>query len=84
MSGVPRVGVPGFTFKDDAPDARNARVVDIIAELKEYGIILLVHDSEAGVAEGMHAYGQELFLPSAFKNLDALILAVFRNSFRKT
>ena len=34
-----RVGVPGRTFKEDVPDIRNTRVVDIIAELKEYGII---------------------------------------------
>lgn len=78
-----RVGVLGFTFKEDVPDIRNTRVVDIIAELKEYGIIPLVHDPEADVAEAMHEYGQELFPLSALKNLDALILAVSHDSFKK-
>ena len=49
-----RAGVPGLTFKEDVPDIRNTRVVDIIAELKEYGIIPLVRDPEADVAEAMH------------------------------
>ena len=48
-----RAGVPGLTFKEDVPDIRNTRVVDIIAELKEYGIIPLVHDPEADVAEAI-------------------------------
>ena len=78
-----RVGVLGFTFKEDVPDIRNTRVVDIIAELKEYGIIPLVHDPEADEAEAMHEYGQELFPLSALKNLDALILAVSHDSFKK-
>lgn len=78
-----RVGVLGFTFKEDVPDIRNTRVVDIIAELKEYGIIPLVHDPEADVAEAIHEYGQELFPLSALKNLDALILAVSHDSFKK-
>ena len=38
-----RVGLLGFTFKENVPDIRNTRVVDIIAELKEYGITALVH-----------------------------------------
>ena len=78
-----RAGVPGLTFKEDVPDIRNTRVVDIIAELKEYGIIPLVHDPEADVAEAMHEYGQELVPLSALKNLDALILAVSHDSFKK-
>ena len=41
-----RAGVPGLTFKEDVPDIRNTRVVDIIAELKEYGIIPGVTDKE--------------------------------------
>ena len=46
--------MPGLTFREDVPDIRNTRVVDIIAELKEYGIIPLVRDPEADVAEAMH------------------------------
>lgn len=77
-----RVGVLGFTFKENVPDIRNTRVVDIIAELKEYGIIPLVHDPEADVAEAMHEYGQELLPLGALKNLDALILAVSHDNFK--
>ena len=76
-----RVGVLGFTFKENVPDIRNTRVVDIIAELKEYGIIPIVHDPEADVAEAMHEYGQELLPLGALKNLDALILAVSHDNF---
>jgi UDP-N-acetyl-D-galactosamine dehydrogenase len=77
-----RVGVLGFTFKENVPDIRNTRVVDIIAELKEYGIIPIVHDPEADVAEAMHEYGQELLPLGALKNLDALILAVSHDNFK--
>ena len=65
------------------PDIRNTRVVDIIAELKEYGITALVHDPEADAAEAQHEYGQTLLPLSDLKNLDVLILAVSHESFRQ-
>ena len=77
-----RVGILGFTFKENVPDIRNTRVVDIVAELKEYGITPLVHDPEADPAEALHEYGQELLPLSALSHLDALILAVAHESFR--
>ena len=77
-----RVGILGFTFKENVPDIRNTRVVDIVAELKEYGITPLVHDPEADPAEALHEYGQELLPLSALSRLDALILAVAHDSFR--
>ena len=77
-----RVGILGFTFKENVPDIRNTRVVDIGAELKEYGITPLVHDPEADPAEALHEYGQELLPLSALSHLDALILAVAHESFR--
>ena len=78
-----RVGLLGFTFKENVPDIRNTRVVDIIAELKEYGITPLVHDPEADAAEAMHEYGQELLPLEALNNLDVLILAVSHCSFKE-
>ena len=77
-----RVGILGFTFKENVPDIRNTRVVDIVAELKEYGVTPLVHDPEADPAEALHEYGQELLPLSALSRLDALILAVAHDSFR--
>lgn len=77
-----RVGILGFTFKENVPDIRNTRVVDIVRELKEYGITPLVHDPEADPDEARHEYGQELLPLSALTRLDALILAVAHESFR--
>lgn len=77
-----RVGILGFTFKENVPDIRNTRVVDIIAELQEYGISVLIHDPEADPAEAMREYGQELLPLDALKDLDALILAVPHEEFK--
>ena len=71
-----RVGVLGLTFKENVPDLRNTRVVDIIAELKEFGIEPIVTDAEAYPDEAMRLYGQKLVPLSEMKELDALILAV--------
>ncbi len=78
-----RVGILGFTFKENVPDIRNTRVVDIIAELKEYGVTPLVHDPEADPAEALQEYGQELLPLEALSGLDALVLAVAHESFRR-
>ena len=78
-----RVGLLGFTFKENVPDIRNTRVVDIIAELKEYGITALVHDPEADAAEALHEYGQHLLPMSDLNRLDVLILAVSHETFRQ-
>ena len=78
-----RVGLLGFTFKENVPDIRNTRVVDIIAELKEYGITALVHDPEADAAEAMREYGQNLLPMSDLNNLDMLIMAVSHESYRQ-
>lgn len=78
-----RVGILGFTFKENVPDIRNTRVVDIIAELKEYGVTPLVHDPEADPAEALREYGQELLPLEALTGLDALMLAVAHEGFRQ-
>ena len=76
-----RVGILGFTFKEDVPDLRNTRVVDIIRELKEYNILPLVHDPLADAAEALREYGQDLVPLEALCDLDALLLAVGHQKF---
>lgn len=71
-----RVGILGFTFKENVPDLRNTRVVDVVRELEEYGVEVLVSDAQADAAEAMHEYGQNLLPLEALDRLDALVLAV--------
>lgn len=71
-----RIGVLGLTFKENVPDLRNTKVVDVIRELKEYGAEVIVHDSMADHDEAQREYGLTLESLDAFKNLDGLILAV--------
>ncbi len=70
-----RVVILGLTFKENCPDIRNTRVVDIVAELQEYGIDPLVHDPEADPEEAKEVYGLKLLkdLPAS---ADAVIIAV--------
>jgi len=75
VSGA-KVGVWGLTFKENVPDLRNTKVVDVIRELEEYGVKVLVHDAMADPGEAMHEYGLELFPMEAFTGLEALIVAV--------
>ncbi len=76
------VGVLGFTFKENVPDIRNTRVVDIVKELQEYGVNTLVHDPNADAHEAMHEYKQKIVPLEALKDLDALILAVGHEGFK--
>lgn len=71
-----KVGILGFTFKENCPDTRNTRVVDIVNELKEYAIEPLISDSTADAGEAEREYGVTFVDESTFKDLDALILAV--------
>ncbi|CAK7003969.1 MAG: UDP-N-acetyl-D-glucosamine 6-dehydrogenase [Desulfovibrio sp.] len=71
-----RVAVLGLTFKENVPDLRNSKVIDIITELQEYGINVLVHDPMAEAAEAKAEYGVDLVPLDALTNLDAIILAV--------
>ena len=76
-----RVGILGFTFKENCPDTRNTRVIDIIDELREYGVEPLVCDpvadeSEMRVYAGIAAAGLADFI-----ELDALIIAVKHDCF---
>lgn len=76
-----RVAILGFTFKENCPDTRNTRIIDIVNELKEYGITPVIADPEADAAEAKHLYGIEFVDMNTIKNMDAVILAVAHDSF---
>lgn len=75
VSGA-KVAVLGLTFKENCPDLRNSKVVDIINELREYRCEVVVHDPLADPAEAMAEYGIELCAREDLKNCQAVILAV--------
>jgi UDP-N-acetyl-D-galactosamine dehydrogenase len=70
------VGILGVTFKEDVPDLRNSRVPDIRAELLDLGATVRVADPLAPPADARHEWGFDLEPLSAFRALDALVLAV--------
>lgn len=77
-----RVLLLGLTFKENCPDLRNTRVVDIVAELQEYGVKVDIHDPWASPEEAMHEYGLELKAEPDNDAYDAVILAVAHKQFR--
>src|SRR5713101_3630443 len=76
-----RVNVLGLTFKENCPDIRNSKVVDIVRELQEFGVQCHVHDPEADPDEALHEYGIRLRSWDELPAADALILAVAHKSF---
>ena len=77
-----KVGILGFTFKDNCPDTRNTRVIDIVHELQEYGIKPIVCDPVADAKDAERLYGIKFVAMNKFKNLDAVIIAVAHNEFK--
>ncbi|MCZ8109115.1 MAG: nucleotide sugar dehydrogenase [Burkholderiales bacterium] len=77
----PRVTVMGLTFKENVPDTRNSKVIDIITELKAFGVAVAVHDPLADPAEARHEYGVELTPREALEPADAVVLAVSHADF---
>ena len=71
-----RVNVLGLTFKEDVPDLRNSKVVDIIRELHEFGVETYVHDPAASKDDALHEYGIRLCEWDDLPAADATILAV--------
>lgn len=78
-----RVALLGLTFKEDVPDLRNSRVIDIINELNEYGVTLLVHDPLADPKEALEQYGVQLVPKSDLQGVDAVIIAVSHELYRR-
>jgi UDP-N-acetyl-D-galactosamine dehydrogenase len=83
--GIPvaggRVLVLGLTFKENCPDLRNTRVVDVVNELKSYGAQVEVHDPWVDAAEAQREYGIELVVEPQAGCYDAVILAVSHRQF---
>src|SRR5712691_4643328 len=71
-----RVSVLGLTFKEDCPDIRNSKVIDVIRELEEFGVQTYIHDPMAVADEALHEYGVRLVDWHDLPVGDALILAV--------
>lgn len=78
-----KVIILGITYKENTPDTRNSKVVDIIYSLREYGIEPLVVDPEADNAETKHEYGIDLIDIESVKDVDCVVLAVAHNQFKK-
>jgi UDP-N-acetyl-D-galactosamine dehydrogenase len=74
--------VLGFTFKENCPDVRNTRVIDIVKRLEEYHINVCIHDPWANAEEVMHEYGVDCVDGDRInKKFDAIILAVAHKQF---
>ena len=78
-----RVAILGFTFKENCPDTRNTKVIDIYRELNEYGITPLVVDPSADADEANRLYGITFGKLEDVKNMDAVIIAVAHDAFLK-
>jgi len=78
-----RVLVLGLTFKENCPDLRNTRVVDVIAELREFGADVDVFDPWVDAAEAQHEYGLTPVAAPEAGAYDAVILAVAHEQFRQ-
>ena len=79
-----KVAILGFTFKENCPDTRNTKVIDIVNELKEYGIDPIIADPQADAEEAKRLYGIEFVDVSEIRNMDAVVLAVAHNEFKQT
>jgi len=78
-----KVAILGFTFKENCPDTRNTKVIDIYNELKEYGITPIVVDTTADAEEAKRLYGIDFVSMDDIKDMDAVIVAVAHDEFLK-
>lgn len=78
-----KVAILGFTFKENCPDTRNTRIIDIVNELKEYGITPVIADPTADAEEAKKLYGIEFVDISTVKDMDAVVLAVAHTEFEQ-
>lgn len=77
-----KVGVMGITFKEDCPDIRNSKVVDLIKEFEAWGVSVVVADPYADADEVMHEYGVKLGTMDDLHKVDALVVAVGHQAYR--
>jgi len=79
-----RVLILGLTFKENCPDLRNTRVVDVVEELREYGVRVDIHDPWADRAEAQQEYGLSLVDELKQDAYDGVIMAVAHDKYRET
>lgn len=77
-----KVGILGFTFKENCPDTRNTKIMDIVLELRDYGIEPVIVDPQADKDEAYHEYGIEFSTEEDLIEMDAIILAVAHDEFK--
>lgn len=78
-----KVLVMGLTFKEDVPDLRNSKVIDVMRELSEYGVECIVHDPMALPEEAKHEYGVDLVKWNDIPKCDSVIAAVSHREYRE-
>ena len=77
-----KVGLFGFTFKENCPDIRNTRVIDIVKELNEYGLSPIVFDPVADPKEAFDLYELSFINSSEISELDCIVVAVSHDEFK--
>ncbi len=77
-----KVTILGFTFKENCPDTRNTRVIDIVRELQEFGIDPVIVDPVADPAEASREYGIRFAEADSIRNMDAVVLSVAHDEFK--
>jgi UDP-N-acetyl-D-galactosamine dehydrogenase len=77
------VTVLGLTFKENCPDLRNSRVIDIIRELEDFGVKVQVFDPEAAPAEALHEYGVSLLKLDELQPAAAVVVAVAHDAYAR-
>jgi UDP-N-acetyl-D-galactosamine dehydrogenase len=74
--------VLGLTFKENCPDLRNSRVIDVVHELVSYGVTVHVHDPVANATDALHEYGITLRSWDELPRSDAIVAAVAHKDYR--
>lgn len=77
------VGVLGITFKENCPDIRNSKVVDLVSELRKWNVKPVIYDPWASAEEVKHEYGLEVGSLDELRGVDALVVAVGHQQFRQ-
>ena len=78
-----KVAILGFTFKENCPDTRNTRVIDIVNELGEYGLFPVIADPVADAEEAGRIYGLRFNSMDEIRDMDVVILAVAHDEFKR-
>lgn len=83
MTPLSRVAILGITFKENTSDVRNSKIVDLYRELSSSGLKTFIYDPKANPEQVKHEYDLELISREELINLDAIIVAVAHDEFKK-